>query len=1073
MDSKMDPLRRGYRANTSRKRSAGLCTIGQGSRKGYGFEKWMLTVWIRIWVFLLLGIIAVPMAVLEIVEMRTEKGAIREPIQHKEFETEDERQLKKHKEQRRQLQRQSILNMDQKQWKGDNFSQSREPKETVSSSPPLEGLSPIKTKDYDPTSVYEDSDGEGIGVTPGTGEGSQLRPPPFVLGGEKGERESTWKERRGMKEEREKGVEGEQSGRPADLWSNLPAINLIQILPLPGALGAPNFEGKNVTEFIQRMEDLFEDCRVGEGEKRGKIVRYCSRDVRRRIERMPEFQEERFRLPGFIKALKFQYRDHDDIQRRYTIKSLDEAVREGALLPEQRLEEFLDKFHDISAELADRGILSPYDRGIKFMRGLPSPMRQRIGERHHFNPMDPESVDYRQYYQTAIRMYRDRKNIRELDGENPHEPTSSQPSSREQGGRTILTRPSMPHQDHQPEDDLVSKFLGLQLNASEVRSRLNKADQIQKENEELRRILDSNNPPSRQPYRSNFNQIQGFGVNAMDARYGRGRYPNSSKDQRKCFMCWNEPGVNGEVFPHHSHVKDCPLYGRFMEIRTCWYDSDNEDRSKRGLYWGIPYGKGMRIPLKSYEPYWKQVVELSKGTEYDANVENREAYLQRLERSRPQMDPESYSRTTQAPSTLGTAASPAVDFNVIDVINDGFEDFGRLTYEELAATVEEEERFVVDSHALSAEILDVAAVKTRAQTRRETDDARAILKERQQKESKYAKPKRMKPAAMVPHPEVMDYDMVEPEEVKKDEGGSRKKKAVSFSDQQNELSEVPAIAGGSLKSREPTLESSPISVRRPYQGLTSAYGAADILLSHFARSKMDISVAQYIATSKEGRDFLAKGLKEIDTPEVQRRTDPKLTVDASSASIGEYSRWPVVPERQDEPMGNGERRVYPSPHLPVTIFGPDRGTKLAAMMDSGAAINMISRALCDRLGLQMLSAVEYDMRPVKGPRSELDGVVDNVSILVGGVAFKVSFFVMSGANHHCILGQPFKMTSGIKLSATPDGMDGPEYAELYDSKRELIVKMQCARPLRRRVLPASELLEDRNDQDAESSSEEN
>ena len=64
------------------------------------------------------------------------------------------------------------------------------------------------------------------------------------------------------------------------------------------------------------------------------------------------------------------------------------------------------------------------------------------------------------------------------------------------------------------------------------------------------------------------------------------------------------------------------------------------------------------------------------------------------------MDPESYSRTTQAPSTLGTAASPAVDFNVIDVINDGFEDFGRLIYEELAATVKEEERFIVDLHAL-------------------------------------------------------------------------------------------------------------------------------------------------------------------------------------------------------------------------------------------------------------------------------------------------------------------------------------------------------------------------------------
>jgi hypothetical protein len=39
-------------------------------------------------------------------------------------------------------------------------------------------------------------------------------------------------------------------------------------------------------------------------------------------------------------------------------------------------------------------------------------------------------------------------------------------------------------------------------------------------------------------------------------------------------------------------------------------------------------------------------------------------------------------------------------------------------------------------------------------------------------------------------------------------------------------------------------------------------------LEHFANSKLHITVAQYIATSKEGREFLAKGLKEIETPEV-------------------------------------------------------------------------------------------------------------------------------------------------------------------------------------------------------------
>jgi hypothetical protein len=176
---------------------------------------------------------------------------------------------------------------------------------------------------------------------------------------------------------------------------------------------------------------------------------------------------------------------------------------------------------------------------------------------------------------------------------------------------------------------------------------------------------------------------------------------------------------------------------------------------------------------------------------------------------------------------------------------------------------------------------------------------------------------------------------------------------------------------------------------------------------------------------------------------------------------------------QEEPLGNGEKRVYPSPHIPVTIFGPKRGTRLAAMIDSGAAINMISRKLCDLLGLMMIDASEYDMRPVRGPMSDLDGVVDNVTITVGGMRFDIPFFVMSGANHHCILGQPFVMKSGIKISGTADGMDGPEFAELFDVKRRKILRMLCARPLRRKVTPARELLGASLEMDSDSPSEEN
>ena len=111
------------------------------------------------------------------------------------------------------------------------------------------------------------------------------------------------------------------------------------------------------------------------------------------------------------------------------------------------------------------------------------------------------------------------------------------------------------------------------------------------------------------------------------------------------------------------------------------------------------------------------------------------------------------------------------------------------------------------------------------------------------------------------------------------------------------------------------------------------------------------------------------------------------------------------------------------------------------MVDSGAAINMISKELCDHLGLLMLAATEYNIRLVKGPLSELDSVVDKVSIQVGGIAHKVSFFVMTGANYHYILGQLFKMLSGIKLIGTSDRIDGPEYAELYNLRKKVTVRM--------------------------------
>ena len=120
---------------------------------------------------------------------------------------------------------------------------------------------------------------------------------------------------------------------------------------------------------------------------------------------MLEYQERDFNLEGFYKALHFQYWDRDKFQQKYTVKRLDDAVKEGCQLTEDRLEEYLDLFYNISTELTVYSVLLRYNCSVKFIKGLPLYLKIRISKRHYFNLIDPESVNYKVYFQTILRFY--------------------------------------------------------------------------------------------------------------------------------------------------------------------------------------------------------------------------------------------------------------------------------------------------------------------------------------------------------------------------------------------------------------------------------------------------------------------------------------------------------------------------------------------------------------------------------------------------------------------------------------------------------------------------------------------
>jgi hypothetical protein len=60
-------------------------------------------------------------------------------------------------------------------------------------------------------------------------------------------------------------------------------------MPMAGSVGAPFFGGKNVTEFLDRFEDLCVDYGVTTSQKVTRVIRYYLLSIRHYLRTIPAF----------------------------------------------------------------------------------------------------------------------------------------------------------------------------------------------------------------------------------------------------------------------------------------------------------------------------------------------------------------------------------------------------------------------------------------------------------------------------------------------------------------------------------------------------------------------------------------------------------------------------------------------------------------------------------------------------------------------------------------------------------------------------------------------------------------
>ena len=116
-------------------------------------------------------------------------------------------------------------------------------------------------------------------------------------------------------------------------------------MPLLGTLGSPMFEGANVTEFLERYEDLCSDYQVSEKDKLMRLPRYCVQPVAETIRSLKEWRTRDYAV--LKKALLSEYRDNDTHQLLYSVPVL-EKYKSIACTEDDDIMDYCRKFDQIA-----------------------------------------------------------------------------------------------------------------------------------------------------------------------------------------------------------------------------------------------------------------------------------------------------------------------------------------------------------------------------------------------------------------------------------------------------------------------------------------------------------------------------------------------------------------------------------------------------------------------------------------------------------------------------------------------------------------------------------------------------
>jgi len=156
------------------------------------------------------------------------------------------------------------------------------------------------------------------------------------------------------------------NGRPLT-----PLVRPLGIMPRPGQPGALQFDGTNITEFLEDWNIECDDYGLSDPQKCARLPYYCTPSIKDVVKILSGYSSKEWtRLQSELKEL-YWHRDNP----KNTVGALHKLIKEA---PNMDLNVYVLKYTSITDALIAKGALSSLDRVSRLLDGLSEELRTSV-----------------------------------------------------------------------------------------------------------------------------------------------------------------------------------------------------------------------------------------------------------------------------------------------------------------------------------------------------------------------------------------------------------------------------------------------------------------------------------------------------------------------------------------------------------------------------------------------------------------------------------------------------------------------------------------------------------------------